>query len=503
MQKLITYHILVIDDESTRNNDYYKIAALAKLRDGNNAEFKLKIINDPQEALLHVASPLTPHYHLVLLDAILAKEKNPVDRIIQELSKKGLHYALISSGWDNTMADTARDSARNYHPISWYRFPKTDEDFQAMASMLAVICHNLAGQARPQDPYAPVDILHLSDLHFGAFGKKEIQAVEVRLNAIVEYFAKQPVEVRFVSITGDISDNGLPHEYLQADEWIQKLLDRLEGQSGTRPNLLTVPGNHDHCVALENAYRVFYNRTTKEIEFGNVPAELNDQTRLVADYALAPYREIWHKHHGCNIEPSETLRRALGLPMPTPQIWIDTRFLWQGLVFYGINTSSRSLGQPPINKIDPDTLASFQSHLQKLDQALLKQGFDLPFQLCPILLIHHPHQELKSDLNALRTNRLFPDVVLDGHGHSPSSDIDQGNVLVVSSGTAHNSVHRPEDSLRSVNWIRLTYDQDENKRVVVVHPLHYSANDGGWTEFKDSAKKYSISSNGDIDRLRS
>lgn len=504
MSSHIKYRILIIDDEEVRNIVYYKIAEQAKILAGNHAEFELTIINKPQEALLHVASPLMPHYHLVLIDAILSADKNPINRIIQELNKKKIHYALISRTWDNSMADTAREAANIYPPTSWYRYSDTEDDIKATASLLAATCHNLAGQVRPEDPYSPIDILHISDLHFGAFNEDDLKKINLRQSSIIDYLDRYSVKVRYLAITGDLSDNGLPHEFQQADEWVQKFVKGLESQSGVTPFLLTVPGNHDHCVALENAYRVAYNRVTKVVEFSAVPSgkKLSKEAALVADYALTPYREFWHKHHGSNIVPTETLQTTFGVPAPLPHLWLDTRFFWHGLIFYGVNTSSRSLGNPPINKIDADTLTNFQNHLQKLDHALSRQGFNLPLTICPILLMHHPHQELKSDLNLLRSNRLYPSIVLDGHGHSPSSDIDQGKVLVVSSGTAHNHAHRPEDTLSSVNWIRITYDQTKKLRVVEIHSLHYSASAGGWSEFENSTMKYSIAENGDVDRIR-
>lgn len=71
-----------------------------------------------------------------------------------------------------------------------------------------------------------VRLAHLSDIHFGG---EDRQAVEAAV-AVVEAFAPH-----LVVVTGDLTLNGLPHEFAAARTWLGRL---------ARPQMVT-PGNHD------------------------------------------------------------------------------------------------------------------------------------------------------------------------------------------------------------------------------------------------------------------
>ncbi|WP_155373621.1 metallophosphoesterase [Catellatospora vulcania] len=78
-------------------------------------------------------------------------------------------------------------------------------------------------------------IAHVSDTHFDG-GPRNAE----RAGRVLAYLAALPHPVDAVLVTGDITDNGLPHEYEQAGKVLAAV-----------PGALTLPGNHD----VRAAYR--------------------------------------------------------------------------------------------------------------------------------------------------------------------------------------------------------------------------------------------------------
>lgn len=71
-----------------------------------------------------------------------------------------------------------------------------------------------------------IRIAHLSDTHFGGEVK---DAVVAAIDAVADF------DPTFVAVTGDLTLNGLPDEFLAAKAWLARL----------RQPLIITPGNHD------------------------------------------------------------------------------------------------------------------------------------------------------------------------------------------------------------------------------------------------------------------
>lgn len=96
-----------------------------------------------------------------------------------------------------------------------------------------------------------INILHLSDIHFGVEPKLEdnitstaLARRENFLNELINYISEIEDEWKpdIVVLTGDLGWSGIDSDYKQAGEWLDKLLETLKL---TRNNLVICPGNHD------------------------------------------------------------------------------------------------------------------------------------------------------------------------------------------------------------------------------------------------------------------
>lgn len=90
-----------------------------------------------------------------------------------------------------------------------------------------------------------INILHLSDIHFGVEEKRTgIAKMKNVLRRLVESLEGLPVEWRpqVVAFSGDVAQKAIEEDYRMAAEWFRELLDRL---GLTVNELLLCPGNHD------------------------------------------------------------------------------------------------------------------------------------------------------------------------------------------------------------------------------------------------------------------
>lgn len=89
-----------------------------------------------------------------------------------------------------------------------------------------------------------INILHLSDLHFGAEGKKET-ALAHRANALngfLKIIADQSWKPQILVISGDIAYKGKKEDYVQAETWLNEICRSLDIPPEC---IVIVPGNHD------------------------------------------------------------------------------------------------------------------------------------------------------------------------------------------------------------------------------------------------------------------
>ncbi|MDM8540654.1 SUMF1/EgtB/PvdO family nonheme iron enzyme [Desulfococcaceae bacterium HSG9] len=153
----------------------------------------------------------------------------------------------------------------------------------------------------------PINILHLSDLHFGFEPTSDpvstAQAQRLNtLNALIDALNRLDSAWKpdMVAITGDIGWKGVQTDYDLAEEWLSKLLKTL---NLTSDKLIMCAGNHDldrnktfgmaapssaqqadewlQSEHLENFIRPFNDYTRFYEHFGAAPLTLNDQSSFL------------------------------------------------------------------------------------------------------------------------------------------------------------------------------------------------------------------------------
>jgi ABC-type cobalamin/Fe3+-siderophores transport system ATPase subunit len=88
-------------------------------------------------------------------------------------------------------------------------------------------------------------ILHLTDVHFGMRGTRELwpQARAVFFDDL-EFLHGEAGDINLVALTGDIAYSGSREQYALADEFLLELMEWLD-EHECRAYLVVVPGNHD------------------------------------------------------------------------------------------------------------------------------------------------------------------------------------------------------------------------------------------------------------------
>ncbi|MCK6522049.1 metallophosphoesterase, partial [Myxococcota bacterium] len=112
-------------------------------------------------------------------------------------------------------------------------------------------------QAKPTqaEPWRPIRVLHLSDLHFSAKTAWDSGTVLGRLAADVARLRAEVGEIHLVVVTGDIANVGTADEYAQATAWLTGPLATAAGV--TPAQIRVVPGNHDvHRGSISRSARI-------------------------------------------------------------------------------------------------------------------------------------------------------------------------------------------------------------------------------------------------------
>ncbi|NMG63630.1 hypothetical protein GPA19_01515 [Azoarcus indigens] len=90
-----------------------------------------------------------------------------------------------------------------------------------------------------------LNFLHLTDLHLGVAGMRELwPRVERTLRDDLSFLIKEAGGLDLVCFTGDLTQQGRKEEFAQVGLFLARLWEHF-GKLGQRPCLVAVPGNHD------------------------------------------------------------------------------------------------------------------------------------------------------------------------------------------------------------------------------------------------------------------
>jgi len=140
-----------------------------------------------------------------------------------------------------------------------------------------------------------LNFLHLTDLHLGVAGMRELwPRVERTLRDDLGFLIKQAGGLDLVCFTGDLTQQGRKDEFAQVGLFLARLWEHFD-KLGQRPCLLAVPGNHDLVRPAEKdpvllTLTKLWADPMVGPEFWNDPQ--SPYRHLIED-AFANYREWW------------------------------------------------------------------------------------------------------------------------------------------------------------------------------------------------------------------
>ena len=272
-----------------------------------------------------------------------------------------------------------------------------------------------------------VNILHISDLHFGIENTKEISEAELikrkttlsKFIKNIKSFSKKNFNWKpdLIVITGDIGFAGKRQDYKLANKWLENLLSALEIP---HEHLIICPGNHDRNIKglerdypqdIEDSDEYWYNfkNEKNEIRFNEFitfskeflkPLYLDNQKQ-----DLAGFRDI-----------------------------MDIRFLVLNSARYAIggddDRGKLFLGWPDVNLMDKENLLI---NSNKFDSSIIT-----------ILIFHHPRECLHNQvINEFKSHAATYNflaerchIILTGHTHAEKI----GQPLISGEGALHFSI---------------------------------------------------------------
>jgi predicted MPP superfamily phosphohydrolase len=484
------WNVLIIDDEaqySEDNNSRYNKYMRLQGQHYDPRGFHLTFADSPGQAKVYLETE-TPEgkTDIVLLDVRLNKKGWDDDEhgtLFKDLFRRASEryvVALVSNAWDDSSMKLVRgflsDNPDIDQPLMF-----TLKDFQSGG--FAAICTQIVLFLRRKKSLYSLDIrtgddlqiLHLSDLHFGSQGTEKTLASIPDINFLCDkIMAEWTTGPHFVAITGDIANTGHPKEYAMALGWFQSFMQKL-GISLPSPRILLVPGNHDVSIPLAGAQQLKLNfQTTRDdkpnLEF--VSSVENEATELNT-YASQPFSNFAAK-------VSSTKGVWGNAPVGS---WTEFGFYEYGVVFSGLNTSKKINEKSwPLRTID-------KHDIDCVIESFKEKGFSNNNNaILHISLSHHSPvgyggvREQIDDHNDFYLNRFMqqifaPRLLIHGHNHKRWGTIQDGNKYMVVGAPSPSGNNQKQDAARGVNMISMKRDNSRVKKICA-SSIVYS--ESGW-----------------------
>ena len=421
------HSILVIDDRADERASIYErlVSACRANVTVQNPAFSIQLLYannfwELQDRLTHNS------FSAIILDVVLTEWKRADGSSIRatdvlELLNDKIPVALLTSKWDT---DEVKEVIRQWPKkkniglfIHWDDLEK-DELVRERGSIIRILMtlKNMIEEYANVDYSVSIEddqsikIVHLSDMQFGGFNGWKLNPV---LHYAETIHKKWPTGPDFIAITGDVTERGLPSEFDGALQWLNKLVTEF-GWRLPSPRILLVPGNHDVCLPLGASPFLCLPAATsqrakaparsepRQVDFARDGSSFSD----LADYAFAPYTRF-----AVSVTPVE------GLPPPedpdhrhdfeNSYCWIEARFRYLGVVFFGLNTARPLNGRKlPGRNVSPVAIEELTKNLN-----LVTRGCEV--QPLMVGLSHHAPVGERHDRaveNPEAFDRLFSDV---------------------------------------------------------------------------------------------
>ena len=452
------YKILIIDDESQRNNSY---------NDWLSKDFEIEIQNDIVSKDLHNAIN-DPKIDCIFLDMVLSKspglDKESFESIVDMIGKK--KPIILISRYFNRIASWIKAQAEKTNIIfiiGW------DEIYNDSSVRDENIAKNFITRIKlelnryyhrsnsEKAPDSSIFLLHISDLQFGDPDyTPDAKILNERIIAqyLVQEFKKT---IDFIVVSGDVAYSGLPSEFDVGYNWLSSIAKLLFPESFNNPKerILLVPGNHDVNLSLNAADYFNYDFKKQKAATADL-MYLSRRTDPIEDhkrFGLLPFTQFAYKLTG----------DLNWIDNPFGDCFINDQFLGWGIRFIHVNTVME------LGYLDPDKISIVGERIKDL----VNKTAPVSEKIFSIIIAHNGPEDFgyalssspsqsASDLFAL-INGLGGRLYLHGHRHKPEKlrKVDyEGNftssILYSEAGTISlNKNLQANDSRRSFSVIEL------------------------------------------------
>jgi len=302
------YKILVVDDEETRNPIY---ESLFRVSDPSSNYFELEFANNSYAEFLEKNSATT--YHCYIVDISLNgpgwsnssdKTFNVFSLVLEEIGNKR-PIVLISAKWGNVIEWL--NNFLEYNIVSVIDFMAvgdgTASDNMVYNSILTILKKTYKFSDFDKPASEQINILHISDLQFCEINddnpdstKKKTLVDELLLD-IPNYLSCNLINIDFIAITGDITENALPSEFEYAERWLKDFCEKILGKYDSE-RVFLVNRNHDYNLSL-NSLNHF------KFEYGSSPLKMEKLAKHIEDYSqisFLPYKSFLTKMTNENLD---------------------------------------------------------------------------------------------------------------------------------------------------------------------------------------------------------
>lgn len=427
---------------------------------------------------------------LAIVDMVLdtpewTQEK--IDRLDRKLLSEHWPMLLVSARHGspgaieraNKLVEVATETRTPFQFLIWSVIVRATDGFDD--DSLAIIIDSVLSRSQAQDirfrklPDEPIDILHITDPHFGK-AKWDIGSIMTLRNVRQSSMSVDKLEpADFLAITGDIANQGAPDEYSKAIGYFNALSDHMiitRSESGlSKDRVFLCPGNHDFSRQISLGANIKGDKL-----FSVENTEIPDYS-WVRSFAWAPYEQFEASIAG------HTERW-----IPAPGFRINSRFLNAGIIILELNIEQYSIEsyQPGLTHEQiQTTLNNAVTEISKVRKS----------NECIIILSHRYESDLWQELprsidNALRgLSTDGPVILLCGHQHHEKISAElKGSLFVIRGLPPNMGASLPEGVLPMVNCVRLIRENGEVSGVVV-HQFHLGAD--GWFAKEEALTRFS------------
>jgi predicted phosphodiesterase len=293
--------------------------------------------------------------------------------------------------------------------------------------------------------------VHLSDIHFGQERGGVVNVHNDAKARLIDDLARQVAalpnsKAAGVIITGDIAYGGKATEYEMAAAWLDQIAAAAKCDI---TDILVVPGNHDIdrdqiCNAAE--WQLSQIKSKGEVELDKFLDNENDRAILYARFkAYIPFAEAYN----CSMDRQGGLASRRVIPLAPGR----------SLEFVGLNSAL-------VCKKEGDKVGEL---LLGMRQRVLPitAGQEL------VVLCHHPLRYLQDSDDARRYVRNRARVLISGHEHTPSIQlevIEKGCDLLILAAGATVPPKAEAPFTYTYNIIQFDWDVSEDRLKVTVRP---------------------------------